>query len=462
MQSEVWYKDRWFWGALALGLLLRALPMLIWGWDSTACVRDECIYRKVAEPILTGEGLDLAPNAGWLPAPGMPYAMAAAKALTGRFEAIKWVHWLLTLPLLAFGHQLARQVFDSQRLARAMAFGLAVHPTFVFFTGTMWTETIYSVLLLGTVVLILMARERSWKWSAAAGVLLGLTILNRGIATYTAPLFLLTLIAPDPLSLRWSDWRPRVHRHKRAIAAFVAATVLTVAPYSISASKRWGGMVVTDATLGHVAYLANNDFPPVTFDYGIGQLTGPLYGRTRTQGRPSCPKSDGPLAEDRCEVGHAVEWVRAHPVEFLERIPMRLAQYFNPNSFLTRHLRWNMWPGIPYGIKEALVTFQVASSVFILGLGTIGAALFARGPFGLLFGSVVGYNLAVISCLYGITRFRLPLEPMWMLFAFALVLVRPSIPRDQRTTRVVLAVVLSLLLAPLLGRYLLTGYPQFW
>ena len=51
---------------------------------------------------------------------------------------------------------------------------------------------------------------------------------------------------------------------------FLVGLLITVAPYSISASKTHGGFMVTDATAGHVLYLGNNDFPPLTFDYGNG------------------------------------------------------------------------------------------------------------------------------------------------------------------------------------------------
>ena len=104
----------------------------------------------------------------------------------------------------------------------------------------------------------------------------------------------------------------------------VVAAVLVVAPYSASVSSKYDNFVISDATLGHVMHLGNNDFPPVTFDYGIGQLTGPVYARTLRSGRPDC-RQKHPVEHDRCEVANALTWIDENRGEFVARIPMRLA-----------------------------------------------------------------------------------------------------------------------------------------
>src|SRR5262245_31806643 len=112
--------------------------------------------------------------------------------------------------------------------------------------------------------------------------------------------------------------------------------------------------MVTDATVGHVLVLGNNDYPPLTFDFGNGMLTEPLYARWRATGRRFCERDVPPVQSSACEVDAAVEWIREHPSTFVARIPLRLAQMLNPNSFLTRHLRWGYWPGTPWWAKETI------------------------------------------------------------------------------------------------------------
>jgi len=74
------------------------------------------------------------------------------------------------------------------------------------------------------------------------------------------------------------------------------------------------------------------------------------------------------------------------------------------------------------------------------------------------------YTLMTITLLYGMTRFRLPLEPLWI-FYVAMVFADFKGTRDifgQSTWR---SVGLLLTLPPLValtGWYALTGWPLFW
>ena len=106
-------------------------------------------------------------------------------------------------------------------------------------------------------------------------------------------------------------------------------------PYSIYGSKTYGGFMVTDATAGHVLFLGNNDFPPLTFDYGNGMLTEPLFSRYLSTGRRPCRRDVPPVQSTKCEVAAAIDWAEEHPDKFVARVPLRVAQLLNPNSFLT-------------------------------------------------------------------------------------------------------------------------------
>lgn len=454
-----WWRDPWFWTAVAVGVVLRALPMLVWGWDSNLCTRDECIYKIVARPILEGEGLGLAPK-GWLPAPGFPYLLAACHSLFGAFETVKWVHVALLLPTAAFLHDLARRL-DAPRAAPLVAWAVALHPTLVFFAGTLWTETVYTALLAGTVWGVAWARQGTAPRAIVPGFLLGATVLSRGVATYLAPLVVLALLAPPVLRASRSAWRDAFRERLRHGLAFALALALCVLPYSVQATARWGHPVISDATLGHVIALGNDDYPPVTFDFMNGQLTGRQYARTLRSGRRDCPHTGDPIDHDRCEVDRAVEWILEHPATFVARVPVRLAQLVNPHSFLTRHVRWHYWPGLPWALKEGLLGWQAIHSALVVLAGTFAVWLRARGPMGLLIVGTVAYHVGVIAALYGLTRFRLPLEPLWLVFLLAWA-VEPSALREawrEERWRVWGGLVSVALLAPLVGWFAWTGWP---
>ena len=454
-----WWRDRWLWGALAVALVLRVFPLVVWHMGE--CVRDECIYRSIAGKIVGGKGLTTSTK-GWLPAPGIPYLLAWMKITFGTFQSIKVFHVIVSLVSTLWMYFLGRRL-GGRSVARYAAWLFAAHPTLAWFTNTMWIETLYIFFLLTAILTLLWAKDRTWAWMILAGVALGFAVLFRGVATYLPPFFLLAIVYPTAWNRQGvvaglsKGWQPAI--------GFVIGLLITVAPYSISASQKHGGFMVTDATAGHVLYLGNNDFPPLTFDYGNGMLTQPIFQRyLRIGRRPPCPRNQPPVLAMDCESEQAVEWIKDNPREFVSRVPLRLAQLFNPHSFLTRHVRWGFFPGLPWLLKEALVFWIAATSAAIMIGGTIGAWARARGAYGSMAVGTVVYTIATISILYGMTRFRLPLEPLWMLY-LALLIDDPRGSFDALQSQSWRMMGLLLTLPPLLmlmAWFTPTGWPLFW
>lgn len=462
--AKDWRKERWLVAALVVALLVRALPMIL--FPQGDCVRDECIYRSVAQRILDGEGLTTTTK-GWLPAPGYPYFLAVVKYVFGAFFVAKIVQLPISLfstwTMYAIGLRL-----DGRRTGLIAAWLFALHPTLAFFTGTLWIETIYVFWLLYAVLWCLWARDGDWKRGLAPGFALGAATLFRGVATYLPPIFALALLWPEEGLTGLDAVKSAVRQRWRHALALGLAWVLMVAPYSLVASQRHGGFLVTDATVGHVMFLGNNDFPPLTFDYGNGMLTAELYARWLRLGRVPCDRNEPPVVSSKCEVGAAVAWATDHPGEFVSRVPERLAQLFNPHTFLTRHIRWGYWSGswlpMPFLVKEGLVLWILLSSVVVMLGGTVGAFARARGPYAVMAVGTVVYTVATSAIMYGMTRFRLPLEPLWMLYV-AVLLADPRAAWDalQGSTGRSVGLVLTVpVLIGLMLRYLPTGYPAFW
>ncbi|MFM2163116.1 MAG: Dolichyl-phosphate-mannose-protein mannosyltransferase [Pseudomonadota bacterium] len=446
-------------GWVVLALLLRALPMLWWGWATEDCTRDECIFRIAARPLLAGEPMGLAPR-GWLPAPGYPYLLAACEAVFGSMEAVKWLQWAGTVPLLFAVRALAiRQ--GGPRVAELAVALVALHPTLTFFVGTLWTESLYTLLLVLCVLFWVRLVERPTDGRAVvAGATLGVTVLFRGMATWWLP-----------MGLAGAAWiwgtgsstagRAAPARIARRLAPYALSTALVVAPWSLSASARYGGWVVSDATLGHVAAMGNDTPPPFTFDYGIGLLTGEQFAATEAQGRSTCPVRQGPLAYDACERARAVRWASTHPGAFLARVPVRWAQMLNPHSFLTRHVLWGFWPGLPWAARMAVVALQAGWTVMLVVGGALGLGL---RPLGLGARAAVGmitYYAVVIGCLYGISRFRLPLEPLLAIACADAIVHHKALLATARATprRGVAVGLVTVGLLALMGAYLSSGFP---
>lgn len=441
-------RDRVLLSAVVLGTILRILPLILW---RPGCMRDECSYARLAQHIVAGDGLVTQEN--WLWAPGYPYLLAGHVQLFGTPQTIQVLQITLAAATGVLLYALTRRLYG-RRAGRIAAWVFALHPTLAFFAGRMWSESLYTFVLIAAVYTVFWVREGPWFRALLTGFLIGICVLFRGIATYMAPFFALAVTWPD------GSWRQITRRWRHAVAVLVAVFV-TVAPYSYQASTTHGGFILSDATLGRMAWLGNNDFPPITFDYGNGALRTRSYrGWTRT-GRGECDSELSAAEWNACEVSNAVTWIRENPTTFLERIPQRVAQLVNPHSFVTRHIRLGHWKHMPFVIKEGLVLLVAGTTFLVLVGGGLGGWLRGRGPFALLAVGITGYHVVAISALAGLTRYRVPLEPLWIVF-LSVLLAHPLAVRHARPWRFAGALVTLPLLVWLMLWYLPTGFPGFW
>jgi 4-amino-4-deoxy-L-arabinose transferase-like glycosyltransferase len=444
-----WRTDGWLRAAVIAAFVLRLAPILVWIYKP--CVRDECTYQELALGILAGEGMQ--GSHGWLWAPAYPYLLAFHAWISGGYPGtVEATQLLLAVLSVFFVYDLTAGEMGA-RAGRIAAWLYALNPVMVFYTASIWSENAYSTLLLGALLTVRWARGGAWSRAIATGVLVGLCVLFRGVATYSLPIFVLALL--------WRRWGLR-DAWLGAVACVVAA-VVTVAPYSAWASQRFGGFVISDRTLGQMMWLGNNDFAPMTFDFGNGVLSKPHMNEVVATGRRHCPYEDDPVLQDDCEVAAGKAWIAEHPGEFLRRVPVRVAQLLNPHSFLTRHLRWGKWAGMPDWLDETLIVAGAAISFVTMVGGTVGWVARGQGWYGLAAGLIVLYHVGAIAVLAGLSRYRVPLEPIWLVFAAGL-LDRPRDTLralfDGRPRTVVGLFVVVLVLAHTL-RYLPSGWPRW-
>ncbi len=419
MLRRAW-DDIWVRRAMLAAFFLRVLPMVV--WNSKPCVRDECTYEDIAQSLMMGDGM--IGTQGWLWAPAYPSLMAVHGIVTGLPRTIQVTQLAVSMLMVAMLFQLATQLHD-RRSGRIAAWAYAINPTYAFYATSQWSETLYAALLCGAVMALGWAREGSWRRAWLPGFLVGSCVLFRGVATYLLPIFLIGLLWER---VRHSDaWRAA------ALCALTAA--LTVAPYSAYATHKFGGTVISDRTMGQMMWLGNNDFPPVTFDWGNGVLRKRHYNRLLQLGRPHCKFTANPVLQDACETANGIQWIKDNPEEFARRIPMRVAQMFNPHSFLSRHLRWGRWTGMPDLIKEGLLGAVVLFSFGTLVGGTVGMAARGRGWYAVTASLIVLYHVGAIAMLAGLTRYRVPLEPLWLVMAAPFFADRSGVLRELFSSR---------------------------
>ena len=458
LERKPWLSDRILKNALIAAFVVRVVPLVVWMFDS--CLRDECTYVKLAHRF--GEGEGMTGSAGWIWAPGYPLLMGLFAGTLGWPEGIKVVQLPVSLLACVLVYQLAREAFPEQkRVAQIAAWMYALSPHMAFFAIRLWSEVLYGTILLGGLLLLLRSRhevdhatDRSgWKKTLAVGCIGGVCVLFRGVATYMLPIWMFSVL--------WGRWTKKMAWAQAGLIAVVAAG--TVAPYSMYATAKFGGPIVSDRTMGQMMWLGNNDFDPITFDYGNGQLSRQAFRRTKVKGREAkeCGGKKDAYKRDKCQTEEGFRWIRENPEAFVSRMPMRVAQLLNPHSLLTRHLRWGRFPGMPQWMDELIILFGCVHSFGTIVLGSVGLAGRGRRAQAVLFSLILVYHCAAIAALAGLSRYRVPLEPLLMIYAAA-ILADPRAFWAQVVAekwRGVVIVAGLCILMPLLLWYLPAGWP---
>ncbi len=426
--------------ALALFAAALAVRLLaLYAARDATPVRDEQTYAAHAEALLDGEGLvgsyqswlrhdasrpiDLPRYPGaWQP-PGYTAFVAAVLGVSGRsLTAVKLAQVVLgaasTLLVLALG-----RAWFGPRAGQAAAWLFAFYPNLVAFTHYLFSETLFVFLLLAG-LLALARRERPPGPRAAvlAGALLGLAALTRAALLYFVPVL--------------SAWLLLVHRARRRAALTAAGLVLVAAglvilPWTIRNTLLHGGLVLIETNSAYNLWRGNG---PGAFerrsDPAIPHYPWPFDGlplspvgnrHARILIEDARRELGRTELSDRDVVGYAraAAWreVRSDPTTFVLRIVPRLVDMWNPTSFLVRHLHVGAYGTVPRLAAFLVAWAAVLAYLAAAALALAGAWLERRNPATGLIALIVLFYSAISAVSFGLTRFRLPLEPLLLLLA---------------------------------------------
>lgn len=401
-----WWRDRTLLIALAVGLLLRVVPLLL--WMDQPCTNDECGYLHLAHDMAEGQGMTRW-SRGWVWAPGYVAFLALHEVLLGFADFGLASQVVLSLATPVLGYQLARKHLGL-RAAHVAAWLLCVSPSLVFFATKAWGETLYTLWLVGVLWGLDRARDGRLRDAIVPAIFLALCVLFRGIGQYLLPLAALGLV--------WG----RPPQALRKLAVMAATTAVLVAPYSLYASSKFGGFVLSEVTLGFNLWMGANDFPQPNFDHGVGYDRDTFTELSDELGRPTCARKDRSVVEwDRCEKANGVAWIRDNPGEYARRIPLRVAHMFNPNSFLIRQARIGRMPGLPTPLADGLGVLVILFSWLAIWGGTVAAFARLRGWLLVTSLAIVLYHLGAHALFIGMSRYRVPLDAIWLVWAAVLV-----------------------------------------
>ncbi len=459
--------------ALGLGLLLR---IALWErLPREGLVSDEAEYLAAADWLANGRGFAWHTSYLWTRAPLYPLFLASHLALFGRSLAPIFVsQGLLSMLNIGLTYLLTRRLSTGRvRLAAApgiAALLVALYLPLASYTQLLLSETLFVSLLLGSLLLLGNVRVagqagpsgRRMLWLAGAGLLLGLATLTRGLALGFVPmsaLWLLLRVRQD----RRHNRQPWLGPALGQVSLLLAAVVMVVAPWSLYATRTYGGPILIDTTgafnlaLGaRTAYDGGrSDEPTRNFvlalllpelsleqreallaerrraDGTLERAAACLYAQDDPQLRAALVNAPALSQADRQRLlnAEAVCLLRARPLAFVAKSLVELIDLFMINYSGDERLSGGFSLGrLPPWYALALFLLDDLLYVLALPLALLGWARLrsshdrpssASQALLLLVGLWLLYNLAVAPLLFAINRFRVPLMPFALALAAA-------------------------------------------
>lgn len=205
-------------------ILVRVLFVIFYSWTSP----DEVGYDALARNLLAGNGFSTDEGPPYEPSlyrtPVYPAFLAAIYMLVGpQAIAVHIGQAFVGSATCCLVYLIARRFWPTPTAFLAALLS-ALHPFLARYVAVGLTETLYAFLLTSFVYLLTKALEgTSWRWAAAAGLLMGLSILCRPEAV------LLSGITAAILVLHYRLQRPGW----LMATAFFASTLLIVFPWPV-------------------------------------------------------------------------------------------------------------------------------------------------------------------------------------------------------------------------------------
>jgi hypothetical protein len=312
--------------------------------------------------------------------PGWPVLLAAVYRLVGVHPTAG-----LALNVILAGLAAALVVLLAGRLglspvgagASGLAAGLC--PWSLALGATLYTETLYTLILVLLALLAIAGRGREAQvpWWAGIGLTTGIGILVRPQ---------LVLWVPFALCFALAGRRPA------AALAFAGVVILVLTPWTVRNYARLAAFVPFDTRGGVTLAAANNNLSE---------------GGQSVAGLPRFPAGTE-VGNDRAFRSAAVRWITADPIRFVGRMDDRLVRTFDPVTKLTHGVFG------PLFLRSAVRGVWAVLMAFTLW----GLILHHRGPW-LVPISLVVATLLVVLVFGGGFRFLVPVVPFLSIWGVA-------------------------------------------
>lgn len=396
--------------AVRLGWVLTLAGPLTWD--------DEREFADVARHIVAGDGFV---SSSYRANPVLPAYLALVFRVFGEsFLAARVgqaIFGALTCVLVAL---IAHRLFGPT-VALVSATLVALYPPHVYLSGVFYVECLFTLTIAATVYLAVRAADdrATAGWAFATGVSFGIATLTRAIFLAYFPFLLLALL--------WVAGDAR--RGLTTCAALFLGVALLIAPWSIRNRAAYGRPILVSSGLGTKLWQGNNELAAGDADdrelywytdrwkdragaleIGAQRDLAARYADVEARVQAIEERTgDRYMATDEVLMPIALRYMATHPGRTLELFGKKLVTLFSPFS---KTITSNAYTTATYRLVAQI------SYLPLLGLAIVGVWLAGRRDprvtilYGLLGSIVVAYGL-LNTC----TRFRLPLDPFFIILA---------------------------------------------
>jgi 4-amino-4-deoxy-L-arabinose transferase-like glycosyltransferase len=293
---------RWRLGltAVAAGAAAARIAVLA-GTASYVPIHDDASYARVARALVLLGRFPMVHDAhGWIASsyrpPGWPLALAGLWSVTGiDVDSARLLLVGLGVATAIVGALLARRLAGPTAGIAAGAL-LALNPLLLATGATLESETLDTLLVLGTLLCAVRAREhRSLMAGLAAGALAGAAALTRTNDLLLVPVVAI-LAAPAPLRAHW----------RRALAIACAGLVV-IAPWTIRNAIDLHHLVPVSTETGNTLAGTYNNASLRADARWLPPVKVRAYPRIY-----ACWGNDGPVIDGRL-TNAVLDWMKRHP-----------------------------------------------------------------------------------------------------------------------------------------------------
>ncbi|MBU4220133.1 MAG: glycosyltransferase family 39 protein [Euryarchaeota archaeon] len=360
-------------------------------FDVNFFASDSSFYDGIAKNILAGNGFGYPEPTAYV-TPLYPLFLSAVYMIFGHnILAVQLLQALIGSLSVLCVYFIAKKIFD-EKIGSIAAIIMAFYPHQIFWSGYILTETLYVFLLLFAILFFIRFCERQTIVNAlVAGILLGIAGLTRPIAfCFTA--FLIIYII-------WLN-KNKVQGLKFS-CIFVIGVLLVSSPWIIRNYNTFGEFI-PGSTEGWFVFYAGNS-PGAT-----GGLDGYVTGYQDFTPLNFTSTSERNLSETEMNNEYklsSLNFIKENPSSFFKIMPRKF---------------WNMWR--PNYAKASIKNHALMSLPYIIMIALALCGIYYsyqkhKNKLKWILYFFIAYNILFHLIFIGLIRYRLPVEPVLIIFA---------------------------------------------